>query len=63
MDDYGIQNQHVLEMCQQVRTNKLPAWALVLLVVEVCVVLSAITYFAIKATQYKRNKANRLKIN
>lgn len=44
MDDYGKNNEKVLDMWQSVRTNPLPLWAIILFIIEVVALLSLIAY-------------------
>ena len=44
MDDYGKQNEKVLDMWQSVRTNPLPIWAVILFVLEAIALAFAIVY-------------------
>lgn len=44
MDDYGKQNEKVLDMWQSVRTNPLPLWAIILFIIEGVVALGLIAY-------------------
>lgn len=45
MDDYGKNNEKVLDMWQTVRTNPLPIWAVVLFIIEGVIVLGFVTYY------------------
>lgn len=59
MDDYGKQNEAVLDMWQSVRTNPLPVWAVVLLIVEAILALLVVVYFVtIKAFRKKFHKSH-----
>ena len=44
MDDYGKNNEKVLNMWQSVRTNPLPTWAIILFIVEGVVALAIVAY-------------------
>ena len=44
MDDYGKQNEKVLDMWQTVRTNPLPLWAVILFILEAVVAVGLIVY-------------------
>ena len=44
MDDYGKQNEKVLDMWQTVRTNPLPLWAIILFILEAVVAVGLIVY-------------------
>ena len=44
MDDYGKNNEKVLDMWQSVRTNPLPLWAVILFIIEGLAALSLIAY-------------------
>lgn len=60
MDDFGTQNEHVLNMWEHVRTNALPTWAIVLFVIEGLAALSLILYFVFnKTTKRKMVKARK----
>lgn len=48
MDDFGTQNEAVLDMWEHVRTNSLPIYALIILIIEFVAALALILYFAIK---------------
>lgn len=60
MDDFGLQNEAVLNMWESVRTNPLPIWALIILLVELAIAFALIGYFggkkAIKAKMRKEHK-------
>ena len=46
MDDYGeVQNIKVLKMWESFKSNSLPLWAVILLIVEVAVILFGVTYY------------------
>jgi hypothetical protein len=60
MDDFGSQNTHVLNMWEHVRTNSLPVWAIILLVLEALLVLSLVAYFVFnKVSKNKMRKVRR----
>ena len=48
MDDYGKQNEKVLDMWQSVRTNPLPVWAIVLFAIEAALGAFFIIYLITK---------------
>ena len=54
MDDYGKNNEKVLDMWQSVRTNPLPIWAIILFALEGAVLLLAITYLVTKKILFKK---------
>lgn len=62
MDDYGKDNEAVLNMWQSVRTNPLPLWAIILFAVEGVVAVLAIAYFvynkSIKTKLRKKRKSD-----
>ncbi len=47
MDDYGKQNEKVLDMWQSVRTNPLPLWAIILFIIEGVLLVASIAYLII----------------
>ena len=47
MDDYGKNNEKVLDMWQSVRTNPLPVWAIILFILEAALAVFAISYILI----------------
>ena len=57
MDDYGKQNEKVLDMWQSVRTNPLPIWAVILFILEAVALAFAIVY--IVSTNYIKRKLRR----
>ena len=60
MDDFGTQNTHVLNMWEHVRTNSLPVWAIILLVLEALLALSLVAYFVFnKVSKSKMRKVRR----
>lgn len=65
MKDFGDQNEAVLKMWENVRTNSLPTWAIVLFVLEILFALSIGVFFIIvkqKKHQFRKGrKALRLK--
>lgn len=60
MDDYGKYNQSVIEMWQQVRTNPLPLWAIIVLVVQVLAVVGFIVYLIVDKKRFNKAKARRI---
>ncbi len=60
MDDYGKDNQAVIEMWQQVRTNPLPLWAIIVLVVQALGVLAVVLYLVIERRRFNKIKAKRV---
>lgn len=54
MDDYGKNNEKVLDMWQSVRTNPLPIWAVILFIIEGVVLIGAIAYFLINKSLKKK---------
>lgn len=62
MDDFGLQNEAVLNMWEGVRTNPLPIWALIILLLELALALALIGYFTykkfIKVKMRKEHRAN-----
>ncbi len=62
MDDFGTQNEAVLDMWENVRSNSLPIWAIIILIVELCIALGAIFYIIFsKSYKKKMIKARRNK--
>ncbi len=60
MDDFGTQNEAVLNMWENVRSNSLPIWAIIILLVELSVALGAIIYIVLsKSYKKKMIKARR----
>lgn len=59
MDDFGTQNEAVLDMWEKVRTNALPIWAVILFIVEILIALGAVIYFSVKKIIKKNLKKNR----
>ena len=53
MDDFGTQNEAVLDMWENVRSNSLPIWAIIILVIEICIALGAM-FYAIFSKTYKK---------
>ena len=47
MDDYGKDNEKVLDMWQSVRTNALPVWAIIIFALEAALAIFAITYLIV----------------
>ena len=60
MDDFGKDNQAVIEMWQQVRTNPLPVWAIIVLSVEIAAALGFIVLIIVKKQRFKKIKEKRL---
>ena len=60
MDDYGTHNQSVIEMWQQVRTNPLPVWAIIVLAVQVAAVVALIVYIVVDHKRFNKVKAKRI---
>lgn len=60
MDDYGKDNQAVIEMWQQVRTNPLPLWAVIVLAVQFAAVAAFIVYLVIDRKRFNKVKAKRI---
>ena len=56
MDDYGKDNEAVLDMWQSVRTNPLPFWAIILFSLEIAVALAFIIYYFVKRSLKKKYK-------
>jgi len=54
MDDYGKQNEKVLDMWQSVRTNPLPLWAIILFIIEGVVAVGLISYVVSKKLILKK---------
>lgn len=44
MDDYGKNNEKVLDMWQSVRTNPLPVWAVILFILEAVLAVTLVAY-------------------
>ena len=63
MDDFGTQNEHVLNMWEHIRTNALPLWAIILIVLEALLAISLIVYMVFnghtKRKMVKARKASR----
>ena len=59
MDDFGTQNEAVLDMWEKVRTNPLPMWAIIIFIIELLLALSLIGYFFIKKMVKKNLKKAR----
>ena len=47
MDDYGKDNEKVLDMWQSVRTNALPLWAIIIFILEAVMAIGFIAYLLI----------------
>ena len=60
MDDYGKQNQAVIEMWQQVRTNPLPLWAIIVLIVQFVAVVALVVYIIVDRKRFNKVKAKRV---
>ena len=60
MDDYGKHNQSVIEMWQQVRTNPLPLWAIIVLAVQAAAVIAFIVYIIVDRKRFNKVKAKRI---
>ena len=60
MDDYGKDNQAVIEMWQQVRTNPLPVWAIIVLAVQFAAVVAIIIYVIVDRKRFNKVKAKRI---
>ena len=57
MDDYGKNNEKVLDMWQSVRTNALPLWAVILFILEAVLAIGFAAYMIItKAIKNKLRK-------
>lgn len=54
MDDYGKNNEKVLDMWQSVRTNPLPVWAIILFALEGALLLFVIAYIVSRKTISKK---------
>ena len=54
MADYGPQNEVVLKMWEEVKSNALPLWAIILLVLEIMAGVGVILYFFISKKINKR---------
>ena len=59
MDDFGKDNQAVIEMWQQVRTNPLPLWAIIVLAVQATAVVALIIYLIVDRKRFNKVKARR----
>ena len=59
MDDYGKDNQAVIEMWQQVRTNPLPLWAIIVLAVQFVAVVGLVVYLIVDRKRFNKVKARR----
>ena len=60
MDDFGKDNQAVIEMWQQVRTNPLPLWAIIVLAVQAAAVAALIIYIIVDRRRFNKVKAKRI---
>ncbi len=58
MKDFGDNNKYILDMWENVKTNSLPLWAIILLIVEGVVALAIVLYLFIKK---RVNKTLRIK--
>lgn len=56
MDDFGTQNEAVLDMWEHVRTNALPIWAIIILLIELLAALTFFIYTIIRKVSKKRLK-------
>lgn len=57
MDDYGKNNEKVLDMWKSVRTNALPIWAVIIFIIEAVALLAAIAYIVVSKglkTKFRR---------
>ncbi len=54
MDDFGTQNEAVLDMWESVRSNSLPIWAIIILIVELCIALGAMMYITLSKSYKKK---------
>ena len=59
MDDFGTQNEAVLDMWEKVRMNTLPVWAVILFIVEILIALGAVLFFVIKKVNKNKMRKNR----
>lgn len=64
MADYGSQNEAVLTMWEEVKSNALPIWAIILLVLEIALALGIFLYYYISKKvnlKERRNRRNLIK--
>lgn len=61
MDDFGTQNEHVLNMWEHVRTNSLPIWAIIVLVLEALLIISVVAYFLFNKISKNKMRKERIK--
>lgn len=54
MDDFGTQNEAVLDMWETVRSNSLPIWAIIILVIELIIALGGILYIILSKSYKKK---------
>lgn len=59
MDDFGTQNEAVLDMWEHVRTNSLPVWAIIILIVELLVAVGFAIYLGVRKSIKKKMIKNR----
>ena len=60
MKDFGTEdNARLLDMWEQVRTNALPLWGIIVLAVEGAAVIAFVSYTIVKKSQRKKDKKNR----
>lgn len=60
MADYGDENIKIVKLWQDFRSNPLPTWAIILIVVEVIVAAGIITYFVLSKSIKKTLRMKRL---
>ena len=63
MQDFGENNKYILDMWENVKTNKLPVWAIILLVTEIVIAIGAIVYVLVSKKIKKDNRKRRLQAN
>ena len=62
MKDFGTEgNAALLNMWEQVRTNALPLWGIIVLAVEGVTVIAFVSYMLVKKSQRKKDKKDRIK--
>ena len=61
MKDYGKNNEYVMQMWERFKSNSLPAWALILFIVEIAAILGLVAYFMIRRIVKKKTRIKRLK--
>ena len=59
MADYGSQNEAVLTMWEEVKSNALPIWAIILLVLEIALALGIFLYYYISKKVNLKERRNR----